>query len=399
VCHRPLIGLLLLAALAATGTTKAGDGASEKPRRRPNEFAIIYNMGYAGDYLPSDPDDFEKLILACKKAHYNTVLCKYTDRRAEICRKYGVKIMVDLLVGDHHVYKNLDGARALCRSLRDSDVVYAYHLWSDRVGGTIAGRNRDINNVHQWDPNHAAYAGDYHARAIGSLENPDIIGYYDFHWKRLGHFRHLHRAWAAARKTKAPFLKYVDAAPGRIGVGNYNRVLYTISTSIAFGLKGYTYHYVGDIDTNTWQWKAVGEDLDRVNTAVAPLGPELMKIGLPTAVYSTPITRTAKDRPTDSTTPSVPPEFKPIPEDHWVEVAKGEAIMGVFRDDEGRDALFLANHNCYQTQTIELKFNVPVKSVSRFDRQRTEWVELDKSDAGTRFDVPPAAGELVRVMR
>jgi hypothetical protein len=356
-------------------------------------------MGYGGDYLPGAPEDFEKLILACREAHYNAVLCKYTDWRAEICRKHGVKIMVDLLVSDHHVYKNLDAAKALCQSLRDSDVVYAYHLWSDRVGGTIAGRNRDLDNVHKWDPHHAAYVGDYHARAIGSLQNPDIIGYYDFHWKRLGHFRHLHRAWAAARKTKAPFLKYVDAAPGRIGVGNYNRVLYTLITSIAFGLKGYTYHYVGDIDTETWKWRALGEDLKRVNAEISPLGPELMKLGLPTNVYSTTITKTAKDRPTGSATPTVPLEFKPIPADHWVKIVRGEAIMGAFQDDEGRDALFLANQNCYQTQPIELKFNGPVKSVRRFDRQRTEWVDLAKGDGSVRFDVPPAGGELIRVAR
>jgi hypothetical protein len=309
-----------------------------------------------------------------------------------------MKMMVDLLVGDHHVYRNPDAARTLCESLRDSDVVYAYHLWSDRVGGTVAGRNRDVANVHQWDPNHPAYVGDYHARAIGSLKNPDIIGYYDFHWKRLGHFRHLHRAWAAAQKTNTPWLKYADGAPGKIGVGNYNRVLYTITTSIAFGLKGYTYHHVDDIDRNTWTWRVLGEDLKRVNAEIAPLGPELMKIGLPTAVYSTPITKTAKDRPTGSEQPIVPPEFPPIPEDYWVDVAKGEVIMGVFKDDQGRETLFLANHNCYQLQQVELKFKVPVKSVSQFDRQRSEWID-PKSSTSAGFEIPPAAGELLRVLR
>jgi len=397
--HGPLLVSLLSAVLAATTVARAEEGTSDKPKRRPKEFAIIYNMGYAGDHLPQAPDDFEKLILACKQAHYNVVLCKHTARRVEICRKHGMKIMVDLLACDHHVYKNPGGAKALCESLRDSDLVYAYHLWSDRVGGTVAGRNRDINNVHQWDPNHAAYVGDYHARAIGALESPDLIGYYDFHWKRLGHFRHLHRAWAAARKASVPFLKYADGAPGRIGVGNYNRVLYTISTSIAFGLKGYTYHYAGGIDTNTWKWQTLGEDLKRVNAEVAPLGPELMKIGLPTAVYSTPITKTAKDRPTGSGAPAVPPEFKPIPKGHWVSVTGGEAIIGLFKDDAGRDALFFANHNAYQAQPMALKFNVPVKAVSHFDRKRTEWVDLTQGGGAVRFDVPPAAGELIRVVR
>jgi hypothetical protein len=397
--NRPFADSILLAALITAGAAGAEADGEARKTHQPTEFAIIYNMGYAGDHLPPDPHDFEKLILACRDAHYNVVLCKYTNQRAEICRKHGMKIMVDLLVGDHHVYKNPDAAKALCESLRDSDVVYAYHLWSDRVGGTVAGRNRDVANVHQWDPNHPAYVGDYHARAIGSLENPGLIGYYDFHWKRLGHFRHLHRAWAATQNTKVPFLKYADGAPGKIGAGNYNRVLYTISTSIAFGLKGYTYHHVDDIDTQTWEWRALGNDLKRVNAEVAPLGPELMKIGLPTAVYSTPMTKTAKDRPTGSEQPIVPPEFQPFPKDHWLEVAGGEVIIGVFRDGQGRDALVLANHNCYQTQVVELRFKVLVKAVRRFDRQQSEWVDLAERTSVVRFEVPPAAGELVRVVR
>lgn len=184
--------------MAAVVLAETSNSIRDQAKRRPTQFAIIYNMGYAGDKLPDDEPTFERLIEACKTAHYNVVLCQYTDWRREICRKHDVRLMVDLLVSDHHVYKNPDAAKALCLSLRGGDVVYAYHLWSDRVGGTIAGRNRDVNNVHQWDPNHPVYVGDYHARSLESLENPDIIGYYDFHWKRGGHVRHLHRAWTAA---------------------------------------------------------------------------------------------------------------------------------------------------------------------------------------------------------
>lgn len=390
--------LFFLTAILSTTAAEIEAPDRQPTERRPTEFAIIYNMGYAGDHLPGDKTDFETLIKACKEAHYNVVLCKYTDWRAEICRKHGVKIMVDLLVSDHHVYKNPDAAMALCQSLRNSDVIYGYHLWSDRVG-PIAGRNRDLDNVHRWDPNHPAYVGDYHARSIASLKDPDIIGYYDFHWKRGGHFRHLHQAWSAARKTKAPFLKYTDPEAGRIGAGNYNRVLYTICTSIAFGLKGYTYHQRGDIDTHTWAWKPLGEDLKRINGEVASLGAELMGIGIPTAVYSTPVTRTAKDRPIEDAIPIVPPEFKPVPKDYWVNIDRGEVIMGVFRDGKGRDVLFLANHNAYQKQAMELTFSVPLKSVEIFDRKLNKWIDLANGHGTIQFSVPPAAGELIRIVR
>jgi len=379
----------------AVVATRAEPG--EAPRR-PTQYAIIFNMGYAADHFPQDAEAFERVVASVKKAHFNTIWCKYTDARAEICRRHGMKIMVDLLVPEHHVYKNPDGARALCERLRESDVVYAYHLWSDRIGGTIEGRSRDVANVRRWDPNHPTYVGSYHARTIGDLKDADLIGYYDFHWLRGGHFRHLFRILDAARRTGALFLRYTHADPGRVGIGNYNRVLYTVATANAFGQKGYTYHYVGGtINTDTGEWGPLIKDLARVNAEVAKLGPELMKIGNPTAVCSTPITRTAKDDPVEE--PAVPAEFGPVPAAYWFRVARGEAIVGVFRAQGGRDALVLANHNAYQSQGMSLEFHVPVKSVRLFDRKQGEWTELDIAGRRVEFPIPPAACELVQIER
>jgi hypothetical protein len=141
--------------------------------------------------------------------------------------------MVDLLAGDHHVYKSPSGAEKLCTSLRNSKSIYAYHLWSDRMGGAVKVRNRDIANVQTWDPTHATYVGDYNASEISGLSNPDLVGYYDCHWKRGGHWRDLLRSREVPRISDSFFLKHADDAPGKIGVGNYNRVLYPISMSVA----------------------------------------------------------------------------------------------------------------------------------------------------------------------
>lgn len=394
-----LVACVLLADVA-TRRVSAQRATNESPERRPAEFAVIFNMGYAGDHLPRDRDSFEGLIRAVKQAHYNVVLCKYEDWRAEICRNHGVQIMADLLVPDSHVYKNLPGAKTLCEKLRGNRTVWGYHLWSDRIAATAAGRSRDIANVHQWDPTHSTYVGSYNARSLDGLTGPDVIGYYDFHWLRGGHWRHLSRALAAAKAADCPFLRYCQPDPGRVGVGNYNRVLYTLSTSIAFGLKGYTFHYGGgQIDADTWRWTPLGRDLARVNAELAPLGPELIKIGNPTAVFSTPVTRTAKDRPTDQDRPAVPGGLEPVPADNWVQVDDGELVLGVFRDDRGRDALFLANHNAYQTQNVRLRFAARPESVSLFNRKLGDWQELKTLQRTVELDVPPAAGQLLRVVR
>ncbi len=265
--------------------------------------------------------------------------------------------------------------------------------------GRLDGRSRDVANVHKWDPSHAVYVGDYNAREIGGVKDPDLVGYYDFHWKRGGHWRHLLRAREAAVKTDSFFLKYTDGAPGRIGAGNYNRVLYTLSMSVACGMKGYTFHHTGgEIDKSSWEWQTLGEDLARVNSMIAPLGPELMKLGNPVAIYSTPVTRTAKDRPTGAD-PAVPAEFGGIPADSGTQITAGEAVVGVYRDPEGREALLLANHNAYQPQMMEVKFSGTVREVARFDREARRWKDLSPTDGNIHFELPPAAVELVRVTR
>ena len=392
--ERIVWGLVIAAVVAPAGAR----AAEENSGRRPGVFGIVFLMGYAGDNLPKDDEQFEKLVTQVKKAGYNVILCRYSDGRAKACRKHGMKIMPDLLAGDHHVYKSPDGAKALCRKLRNNDVVYGYHLWSDRIGGSAKGRNRDAGNVHKWDPKHAAYVGSYRARALSELKGPDLIGYYDFHWRRGGHWRHLFRALEAARKIDARFLRYCQPDPGRIGVGNVNRVQYTIATSLAFGLKGYMFHYTGrELDRKTFALKPLGKDLAKVNTTIAALGPELMKIGNPAAVFSTPITKTAKDRPTGKDKPIVPAEFKPIPAGHWFQVAKGEAIVGVFQDRDKRDVLVFANHNAYKQQTMQLR--TKTGTVSRFDPATAKWVALKPAGKAVTFEVGPAGATLIRVDR
>lgn len=394
---RPLALFIGIVAIFADPTSLLADAA--KNQRRPTDFGIIYQMGYAGDHFPQDPAAFEKLLTAVKAAHYNTILCQHAPWREELCKKHGIKMMVDLLAGDHHVYKSPAGAEKLCTSLRDSKSIYAYHLWSDRMGGTVAGRNRDTANVHKWDPNHATYVGDYNAKEISGLSHPDLVGYYDFHWKRGGHWRHLLRAREVAGKTDSFFLKYVDGAPGKVGVGNYNRVAYTISMSVACGLKGYTYHHTGgEIDKNTWEWKTLGEDLSKVNAMIAPLGPEIMKLGNPVAIYSTPITMTAKNRPTGAEA-AVPEEFKKIPADFGTQVLAGEAVIGVYKDPKGREALLLANHNSYEPQKVELQFESEVSGAAHFDRAEKTWKVLPLSGAKVSFEIPPAAVELLLLKR
>jgi len=387
-----------LAAILCIVHAQALLGAGEaEVARRPDRFAIIFNMGYAGDALPADPASFERFIRGIKTAHFNTVLCRYEDWRAKICKKYDVRIFVDLLVPEHHVYKNVEAAQKLCESLRKSEVVYAYHLWSDEIGNTYDGRSRDVKNVHAWDPAHPTYVGCYRMGRVGRVEGTDLFGYYDFHWKRGGHWANLAKASNLAREKGISFLRYDDAAPGRIGAGNPNRAGYTIATSIPFGLKGYLFHYAGGvIDAKTGALDALGKDLEKVNAKFAAIGDEVMAIGNPTAVYSTPVTKDAKNDPVEGA-PAVPGGLTALPADHPFRITSGEVLLGLFKDPKGRDVFAFASHNAYQAQDVTIEFKERPKAVSLFNRAAKKWTAVKLTGGAATFRVEEYATELVRI--
>lgn len=82
-----------------------------------------------------------------------------------------------------------------------------------------------------------------------------------------------------------------------------------------------------------------------------------------------------------------------------VKKAHFNVILGLFQDDQGEDALVLANHNAYEAQPMELKLARAVKGVRLFDRHDGTWRVLSIKGGKVAFEVAPAACELLRVVR
>ncbi len=392
VCCQWLITVLFTAVIIVS----AASAQENKEKRHPKRFAIIFNKGYAGDHLPKDPGEFEKLVKTVKDAHFNVILCAYDEKRGAICKKHDVQIFVDLLVGEHHVYKNTDACKKLCEGLRNDPTIYGYHLWSDNIAGTAAGRTRDVKNVQDWDPTHPAYVGSYNLSKMSGVQGMDLFGYYDFHWTRGGHWKHLNTAFNLTKARQVGFLRYDDAKPGAVGKGNPNRAGYTVATSIPFGLKGYMYHYAGGVVDAHLQLDALGKDVQKVNAKFASVGAELMKLGHPTAVYSTPITTDAKNQKLPAA--AIPGGLPAVPKDAAFEVKAGEVLIGVCQDGAKRDVLILACHNPYQSQEVTLQFK-SAKKAEFYDRAKGVWKALPIVDRQARVVVEDYAAELVRIER
>ncbi len=395
---RAIVWLTLLALV--------GGAAAGEPQRppKPTEFANVFSFGYGGDKMPKDDARFAALLAVIKAAGFNAVHCTCTDNRLALCKKHGVKMMVDLLAADagHHVYKTVDSAMALCQRLRGNPDLWGYNIWNDNFGKTGPGRLRDLANVRTWDPTHPAYCGTYRTHGMRHLVTADVFGYYDFHWKRgpEAHFPHLVAYATWARERDAWFYRWVWTDSGIPGKGNVNRGLYTVNTSIACGLKGVLW-FLGSrlMDPETLKWNTTGRDIAAINREVMPLAGEIPKLGNPVAVYSTPITRTLKDRDLpDGKKEMMPPglEGRAFPADGWIRPASGEFVMGLFKDDAGRDAVFIANHNTYAAQDVTLTFSERIKATA-FNRKTGRWQPLTVRKNATRFPLAPAAGELLRL--
>jgi hypothetical protein len=396
---------IVLAFLSGAITVWAGEPFPDpalQARRRPETYLAIFNNGYGSDMLPPEPARFEMLLaVIAREGRFNAVLCTYTPEREILCRKHRVRMVVDLL-STPHVYKEPEACEALLAKLRGNPMIAAYHLWSDRFGSAGAGRARDIDNVHRWDPTHATYSGTYQSGGIGSLARSDFVSYYDFAWKRgpHKHFPNLLAAWRTAHRHDSRLGRYCTTDAGLPGKGNYNRMLYTQTTSIAFGLRAAMWHIGSRImDMKAFRFNAYGKDLARVNAWIEPLRAEIAKIGLPTAVYSTPWTLDWNNRPVEATEEkrAMPPglEEHAFPADFWIRPAGGEFVMGVSKYDGGKqDVVFLANHNAYAAQDVILKLSREARP-RIFDRARGAYERATVREGAFPLTLEPAGGAIV----
>ena len=398
--RRPRCSSCRVALGALLGTVSSAESGPTIDAQRPDEFAIVFTLGYAGDLLPQEPDAYDSVMQKVADGSFNTVMASHETWRLPIMEQRGLKLMVDLLDSRHHVYHNLEGAEALCTSLRDEPTVWGYHLFSDTTASIVPGRQRDINNVRAWDPTHPTFVGVKHhvGGSIREMTSPDVIGYYDYHWVRDRdiHFPNLAFFSRYADDHDAPLYRWVWVENGKAGIGNPNRGRYTVFTSMAFGLKGVMW-FIGQqmMNTGNWQWNQFGLDTIGINEEVAKLGPELMPLER-RVTHSTHTTRTANDRDKER---SVPGGLIAIPEDYWYTVDGGEAVIGEFEHHDGRDRLLVANHNAYQPQPMVLTFEAEVTGVELFDRETVDWRRLEMNTGVVTWTLDSGFGDLLRIER
>lgn len=404
--------LMTMAAGLAFALIEAADGAGDKKPAlpaAPKEFAFTLSNGYGeGDHFSNDPRVFENLLVNMKKSGFNTIHCIYRDWRVELCRKHGVKMMIDVLAwkegGGTDIRKpdQREAVKKICLKVRGDDAVWGYNLWNETLAffGNPDGKNVDayVAMLKEWDPTHPVWLGTRTVSyANAPKEKPGVHGYYDYPWQRgfLYHFADLQ--W---------YYKYVPSQDGYIGRweqgSNYNWNSYSLNTSIAFGTKVFIWFIGGPFDKEgNVDPKHRFHHLVKVGQETHHLYPELGKIGRPVEVFSTATTKTHdnknRDEKDQAKDKGVPWRLPAFPDGYWFQVHGGEILAGFFRYPSGEHAVYVANHNAFAKQDVVFSVTDKATRLEMLDRATGKWRELRPNANRYSFELRPGGGELLRI--
>jgi len=409
-----IVVVVFAAVVCCAGTAGAAEPKSDeyaeplkKPPALPKEFAFVYSLPYGlGDEFPLEPEEFERMLVLLKGAGFNTVHCVYKDWRHELCKKHKMKMMVDVLAwkppSETDIRRNEEQRARVkknCIASRGSDAIWGYNLWNERLDwcGDFKKLDLYVRMLRTWDPTHPVWVGTYRYLYCEHFPtHPGVHGYYDYHWQRgmAWHLKMLNFYKGIAEKRRSTIGRWLL-------ITDYNRNMYTLNTSIAYGLKTCIWFiggpYANREPDKSKRWHEE-QHLVRIGRHMQPLYGVIGEMGRPLAVYSTPTRRDPSNRDKPE---ALPADTTPFPKDHWLRIKQGEVLCGFFKLPDTSDVVWVANHNAYAWQGVVMSIRQDEKDaviVSKFDRSSAQWVKLGAL-AEVNFPIPPADARVLRFER
>ncbi|WP_437186852.1 hypothetical protein SH668x_000217 [Planctomicrobium sp. SH668] len=370
---------------------------------RPTEFANVFALPYAiSDEYPQDPAEFERMLTLLKSAGFNTVYCPFTEWRHELFKKHGMKMMIDVLIWKGPVQNDIrkEDQRVrleeICKQVKGSDAVWGYNLWNERLDfmGPASGVDTYISLIRSWDDTHPIWVGTYRNYFADSYKfKPGMNSWYDYHWERGLHWNFSNLKYYRDLSMKR------ESAMGRwLGIDGWDKDLYTLNTSIAYGLKAGMWFIGGP-------YKAREPDLQkrwdpdshliRLGQHLRPRYQLIGEMGPAVEVYCTPTTRTPDNKEKES---GIPDSATPFPEEHWFRVAQGEAVVGFFDHPDGSEIAYVASLRAFEPQDLHFEFH-PEAGVTRqvevLDLATGNWTPI-ASHQEYKTTVPNAEAVILR---
>ncbi len=322
----------------------------------------------------------------------------------EVLARHGLKGMIHTL--DPSVAGRLASNRA----------VWGYHLgdepFPEAVFPAIGERFRAFERAA---PGHVPYVnmlsttGEF-LRSYMTVARPSLLSfdYYQWWWGSDRYFEKLEQFREAAVRAGVPLAACfeVSAHPG-IEWGdetylpdNGRRLRHSVYTSMAYGVTGIAWFHADMIFTaGTGALTPAGRDVASINAEVLALGRAIAPLESVDVFHTVPL----------------PAGTRSFPKEHWVQALPEEGragfVTGLFRDDEGRDYVLVANRDYRDAQALVVRLQskwlgiapwyTPKQysyAIDRLDRATGAWQTMSSSSAvGFSYIVAAAEGELFRI--
>ena len=342
-----------------------------------------------------DEDD-EAKVQALAKTGCNVVMLP--SNTLELCRKYGLKLLV------------MDASPNVASRLSGDPAVWGYYLQDEPTDDPICQKKNNIfggpkalfadrgkldmfpalaeevKAYRKADPHHLPYInmlnrdGDFLRRFI-RIVSPDLLSfdYYQWFWGSAGHFPTLEYHREAALAAKIPLVRFLTANASQNNdwggdrsppFDNLQKLRQSVYTSLAYGVKGiewFNARLTGMFVPGTTELGPCGKDVAAINAELRKLGPILMKLRSVDVFHTRPLPRGTRE----------------VPKDYWVHALSGRSsgiVMGIFKDDKNNDFIMVANRNVNHERQTLLHFMEPVKEVNKFNKRTGEWDSLTIND-------------------
>lgn len=370
---------------------------------------------FAGWPLEVDCPDDEGLIRELARAGFNVIM--WDIGKLPLCRKYGLRLMVDhgpkgweppgegRWARRWREYMRKVGTFTpdMATEFKEDPTVWGYQIQDEPTAEQFSDMVVQLKNLNNADPNHPAYinllsgGGDY-LEAFMEVVHPNLLSYdyYQWWWGRDGHFTNLEQYRNAALKADIPLFCWVEinANPDtERGTGappedNSAKLRQSVYTSLAYGVKGvewFTTPYL--FEHGTAKLTPVAADVIAINAELKNLGPELIQLESKEVFHTGPL---AAD------TNLLPVAFP-------VQTQTGELLLGVFdkASDEKAGYLMVVNRSIEEEKIADIRIARPMTSVEMLSKRSGQWnpIDIKKQDVGhsVAISLSPGDGELLRI--
>lgn len=305
---------------------------------------------------------------------------------------------------------------AVAKGLASNVAVWGYHLGDEpfpeavfpgigeRFKAFRAAAPRQVPFV-----NMLSTTGEF-LRSYMEQARPPLLSfdYYQWWWGSDRYFEKLEQFREAAIRAGVPLAACFEASanPGvewgdttRLA-DNDRKLRQSVYTSLAYGVTGVEWFQADMIFTaGSGALTPVGRDVAAINKEILPLGRVLAPLASIDVFHTAPF----------------PAGTRSAPKEHWVQTVAEDGragfVTGLFRDNQGRDYVLVANRDYREAQNLVMKLQSKwlgiapwytqkqfKYAIDKLDRATGAWTTLaSSSSVGFNYVIPAAEGELFRI--